>query len=255
MHNNSYNGGFVSLLSIKNLTVKVSQKPVINNLSLDLKSGELAVLMGPNGSGKSSLALALVGHPDYEVVGGAIWFNQQDITHKIIHERAKLGLFLAFQSPKAIPGLQAFSFLKTIYESYNNTLISVPDFEKLLEHYLALVGLSKAFIYRDVNVGFSGGESKRFEILQLLLLKPKLAIIDEIDSGLDIDALKLIAQALNYARQDNPELTIILITHYRRILNFMQPSSVHVLADGKLIRSGNLDLVEIIENVGYDKLS
>lgn len=242
------------LLTIKNLTVQIDQKIVINNLDLDLKEGDLAVLMGPNGSGKSSLALSLLGHPDYEIVAGKILFDGQDITNLPIHERAKLGLFLAFQSPKAVAGLQVFTFLKTIYESYTGTIISVPVFEALLFENLALVGLDRGFIYREVNVGFSGGEQKRFEILQFLLLKPRLAIIDEIDSGLDIDALKLVAQAINNALKNNPKLTIILITHYNRVLSFLQPGVLHVLQQGRLVKSGTMALIAQIEQTGYEHL-
>jgi Fe-S cluster assembly ATP-binding protein len=242
------------MLLIKNLTVQIANQIVIKDLTLAFSAGEIAVLMGPNGSGKSSLANTLMGHPDYEIVSGEIWFCERNITHLSPHERAKLGLFLAFQNPKAIPGLQVFSFLKTVYESYTGLNLAVLAFEELLALKLPLVGLSPAFMYRDVNSGFSGGETKRFEILQLLLLQPKLAIIDEIDSGLDIDALKLIADALCNAKLQNPELTIVLITHYRRILNFLQPQSVHIISGGQLIRSGEFDLVEMIEKVGYEKL-
>jgi len=240
------------LLNIADLVVQIDQKTVIDHLNLEIKSGDLVVLMGPNGSGKSSLALALMGHPDYELVFGKIIFNGQDITIMLQHERAKLGLFLAFQNPRAIPGLSVFDFLKTIYENYTGNLISVPELESLIYQNLELVGLNKNFINRDVNTGFSGGESKRFEILQLLLLKPKLAIIDEIDSGLDLDALKQIAQALNVCHQAG--MTILLITHYRRILNYLQPKKIEIVQAGKINKTGGLELIEMIENNGYEKL-
>lgn len=234
------------------MTVQIAGKTVLQDVNLVVTASELAVLMGPNGSGKSSLAATLVGHPDYEVIAGEIIFNNLNITKLLPHERAKLGLFIAFQNPKAIPGLQVFSFLKTIYESYTGNVISVPDFEVLLDQNLNLVGLNKSFIYRDVNVGFSGGETKRFEILQLLLLQPKLIIIDEIDSGLDLDALKMIANALSVYHHNHSDAAIILITHYRRILDFLAPEVVHILSSGKLIKSGNLDLVTQLEQAGYD---
>lgn len=242
------------MLEVRNLSVKSADKLVIDNLSLSVNAGVLDVLMGPNGSGKSSLAATIMGHPDYQVVTGSICFASQDITHMLPHERAKLGLFLAFQNPIAIPGLQVFSFLKTIYEAYTAKTILVAEFELLLTKNLELVGLNKSFMYRDVNDGFSGGERKRFEILQFLILKPKLAIIDEIDSGLDIDALKIIAHALGVMQQENPDLTIILITHYNRILSYLRPDLVHVLQAGKLVKSGDLALIAQIEATGYEGL-
>ena len=227
---------------------------MLDNLCLSINAGSLDVLMGPNGSGKSSLAATIMGHPDYQVVAGTINFSGQDITQMLPHERAKLGLFLAFQNPIAIQGLQVFSFLKTIYEAYTGKNVLALEFESLLNKNLEIVGLNKSFMYRDVNDGFSGGERKRFEILQLILLKPKLAIIDEIDSGLDIDALKIIAQVLAFMQQDNPDLTIILITHYNRILSHLKPNLVHVLQAGKLIKSGGLALISQIEANGYEEL-
>ena len=242
------------MLVIKNLSVKIADKLVLDNLCLSINAGSLDVLMGPNGSGKSSLAATIMGHPDYQVVAGTINFSGQDITQMLPHERAKLGLFLAFQNPIAIQGLQVFSFLKTIYEAYTGKNVLALEFESLLNKNLEIVGLNKSFMYRDVNDGFSGGERKRFEILQLILLKPKLAIIDEIDSGLDIDALKIIAQVLAFMQQDNPDLTIILITHYNRILSHLKPNLVHVLQAGKLIKSGGLALISQIEANGYEEL-
>lgn len=242
------------MLSIKNLAVQIAGKPVVDNVNLEIKAGELAILMGPNGSGKSSLAMVLMGHPDYTITAGAIYFNNQDITNLAVHERAKLGLFLAFQHPRAIAGLQVFSFLKTTYEVFTGKIMDVRDFENLLLKNLELVGLDKSFIYRDVNSGFSGGEKKSFEILQFLLLQPKLAIIDEIDSGLDIDALKLVAQAINFAKKKCPELSIILITHYSRIINFLEPETVYVMQHGKLVKSGDIFLANQIEQFGYDQI-
>jgi Fe-S cluster assembly ATP-binding protein len=242
------------LFVIKNLSVKIADKLVLDNLCLSINAGALDVLMGPNGSGKSSLAATIMGNPDYQVVAGTINFAGQDITQMLPHERAKLGLFLAFQNPIAIQGLQVFSFLKTIYEAYTGKNVLALEFESLLNKNLEIVGLNKSFMYRDVNDGFSGGERKRFEILQLILLKPKLAIIDEIDSGLDIDALKIIAQVLAFMQQDNPDLTIILITHYNRILSHLKTNLVHVLQAGKLIKSGGLALISQIEANGYEEL-
>lgn len=236
------------------MSVKIADKLVIQNLNLELKSGVLDILMGPNGSGKSSLAATIMGHPDYVVVAGQIIFNQQDITNMPPHERARLGIFLVFQNPKAIAGLQVFTFLKTIYESFTGKTVNIPEFEQLLYQKIGLVGLDKSFIYRNVNEGFSGGEQKRFELLQFLLLEPKLAIIDEIDSGLDMDALKVVAQALNLARMQDSNLTILLVTHYNRILNFLQPDILHILNQGKLIKSGDLAIIEQVEKNGYESL-
>jgi Fe-S cluster assembly ATP-binding protein len=243
------------LLKIKNLSVKIAGNLVLNNLNLEVNSGSFEILMGPNGSGKSSLAATLMGHPDYEIITGEIYLADQNITKLSTHERAKLGLFLAFQHPKAIAGLPVFSFLKTIYEAYTGNTIPVPEFENLLNKKLDLVGLDKSFVHREVNVGFSGGEKKRLEILQFLLLQPRLAMIDEIDSGLDVDALKLVANAINIAKQNNPRLTIILITHYNRIVDFLCPDNVHIMQQGKLVKSGDLLLVKQIETAGYEDLA
>lgn len=242
------------MLIIKNLSVKVADKLVVDGLNLAVGRGELAVLMGPNGSGKSSLAATLMGHPDYIITDGTIYLADQNITNLLPHERAKLGLFLAFQHPTAIAGLQVFTFLKTIYESCTGNVVSVPMFEELLSQNLALVGLHKSFIYRDVNSGFSGGEKKRFEILQFLLLQPRLAIIDEIDSGLDVDALKIVADIISVSKKNNPQLTIVLITHYNRVINLLQPDSVHIMQQGCLVKSGTVGLVKQIESSGYENL-
>lgn len=242
------------MLNIKNLNIKVSDHLVINEFDLQIKLGSCVVLMGPNGSGKSSLAKTLMGHPDYRVISGEIYFKDQNITTLLPHERAKLGIFLAFQQPSAIAGLQVFNFTKNIYEACTGKAISVPEFEILLLEKLNLVGLDRSFIYRDVNTGFSGGEKKRFEMLQCLLLQPKLAILDEIDSGLDIDALKLFSQIINLLRKKDPDFTILLITHYNRVLDFLQPDSVHIMQDGKLIRSGDFNLAKQIELNGYENL-
>lgn len=239
------------MLKINNLSASIVDKQILNQINLNISSGEQHILMGPNGSGKSSLAVCLMGHPDYKILAGQILFNDRDITNLPPHERARLGIFLAFQYPKAIPGLKVFSFLKTIYESFTGNVISVPDFEKLLNTNLEIVGIDKSFIHRDVNDGFSGGEKKRFEMLQLLLLKPKLAIIDEIDSGLDVDALKVVAEVINLCHQQNPNFTLILITHYQRILKYLKPDFVHILQKGKIVKTGGAELALQIEKSGY----
>lgn len=242
------------MLSIKNLSVKIADKLIIDRLNLEIGLGSCAILMGPNGSGKSSLAKTLMGHPDYKIISGEIFFKDHNITKLAAHERAKLGLFLAFQQPKSIAGLQVFNFLKTIYEAATGSSVAVPVLEDLIFQKLELVGLDKTFIYREVNSGFSGGEKKRFEILQFLLLQPSFAIIDEIDSGLDVDALKLVAQAFLIAKKQQPNLTILLITHYNRILNFLQPDSVHIMQNGQLTKSGDQALARQIELTGFQNL-
>lgn len=242
------------MLVIKNLSVQVEDKLVISGLNLKINLGECAILMGPNGSGKSSLAKTLMGHPEYKIIDGEIIFKNQNITQSLTFERAKLGLFLAFQQPQSIAGLQVFNFLKTIYESYTGKTLSVIDFEELVFQKLEMVGLDKSFIYREVNTGFSGGEKKRFEILQFLLLQPDFAIIDEVDSGLDVDALTLVAQAFAIVKKHQPGLTILLITHYNRIVNLLQPDSVHIMQKGHLAESGNISLANKIELYGYERL-
>lgn len=241
-----------SLLKICGLSVKIEDKQILNKINLNVSAGQQHVLMGPNGSGKSSLAATLMGHPDFEVVDGQIKFGEIDITNMAPNERAQLGIFLAFQYPKSIPGLKVFSFLKTIYESFTGGSISVPDFEKLLDENLKIVGVDKSFIHRDVNDGFSGGEKKRFEMLQLLLLKPKLAIIDEIDSGLDVDALKVVADVINLCHKQDPNFTVILITHYQRILKYLNPDFVHILQGGKIVKSAGIELAQQVEKSGYE---
>jgi Fe-S cluster assembly ATP-binding protein len=209
--------------------------------------------MGPNGSGKSSLANALMGHPAYTVSAGKIFFDNKDITNSAIHERARQGLFLSFQHPCEIPGVSIASFLREAYTAISRETISPLDFESLLSHRCMQLGIDKAFTNRAVNVGFSGGEKKRFELLQLLLLKPKVAILDEIDSGLDVDSLKVVAQGIAIARQENPDLAILLITHYQRILDYIVPDYVHILCQGRIIQSGDASLARHIEVRGYDE--
>ena len=242
----------LGLLKICGLSVKIEDKQVLNKINLNVSAGQQHILMGPNGSGKSSLATTLMGHPDFKVTDGQIKFGETDITNMAPNERAQLGIFLAFQYPKSISGLRVFSFLKTIYESFTNNSISVPDFEKLLDEKLELVGVDKSFIHRDVNDGFSGGEKKRFEMLQLLLLKPKLAIIDEIDSGLDVDALKIVADVINLCHKQDPNFTVILITHYQRILKYLNPNFVHILQGGKIVKSAGIELAQQVEKSGYE---
>lgn len=240
-----------TLLSINNISVAVFNKPVLEDITLFIDSGTIHAIMGPNGSGKSSLAYTIVGHPDYLVTAGSIAFQLQDLSALSIHERARAGIFISFQQPIEIPGVTVASFLKEAFMAVTGKHIAVADFQQLLQTRCAQLNIDFSFTERAVNVGFSGGEKKRLELLQLLMLQPKLAILDEIDSGLDIDSLKIVAAGIERARQENPSLAIILITHYQRILDYIVPDYVHVLCDGKMQHSGNALVAQHLEATGY----
>jgi Fe-S cluster assembly ATP-binding protein len=240
------------MFTIHALHITIDSKKIINNLSLQVESSSIHTLMGPNGSGKSSLAYAIAGHPLYAIVQGTIMFNGQLLNDLSCDVRARLGIFLTFQHPPALPGVRVLTFLKEAYTAMTGHTCSVKEFSSLLTPYLELLAIDPLFLHRNLHEGFSGGEKKKFEILQLLVLKPKLAILDEVDSGLDIDALKLVAQALLFARQENPKISIMLITHYQRILHYIQPDQVHILCDGTIVASGNAQLVHTLEQQGYD---
>jgi len=237
-------------MKISDLCVSVDDTSIISNFSLTIEPGSIHVLMGPNGSGKSSLAYALMGHPGYTVTGGKIIFNNENITHEPIHKRAQKGVFLSFQQPMSIPGLSVMTFLQEAYRALKGD-IQVGEFYALCIEKMDILGIDYAFSYRNVNEGFSGGERKKFEMLQLLLFQPYIAILDEIDSGLDIDALRVIARGLQQARDSNPNLRLFIITHYQRILDHIIPSHVHVLQKGRLVRSGDATLVKEIEKHGF----
>lgn len=239
------------MLKINNLSVQVEQKTILNSCSLAVQKGELHVLMGPNGSGKSSFVQTLMGHPAYEVISGSVEFENQNVVDMPVHKRSKAGLFLSMQQPQEIAGLQVLSFLKEIYTLHVDTSVSLEVFLEIIRPFLKLVGLPEEMLYRSVNDGFSGGEKKRFELLQMMLLKPKIAMLDEIDSGVDIDGLKLIAQGLLSYRKHYPESSIILVTHYRRILDYIQPDNIHVMVNGRIVQSGSAALIDTIETQGY----
>lgn len=243
-----------SVLQIKNLSIAVEDKTIIKNLTLSVEPGTVHALMGPNGSGKSTLAYALMGHPRYEITSGTVLLNNHDLLSMPVDKRAQAGLFLVFQYPHALPGVTVFAFLKEAYDAIHAP-IDVAEFERMLNKVMDTLHIDFSFAYRYLNDGFSGGEKKRFEILQMLILKPTLVIIDEVDSGLDIDALKLVADGINMAKKSNPEMSIILITHYQRILEYLVPDFVHVLCDGELVQSGDASLVTVIEQKGYDGYS
>lgn len=239
-------------LTLHNYTVSIEDKLIVQNVSLALQAGSLHVLMGPNGSGKSSLALSLMGHPTYMVQGEAS-LESEDLLSLPSHKRAQAGLFVSFQQPQEIPGLNIATYLKAIYEAKHGHIEPSALQEKIF-YYLDLLCMDRSFYYRNVNEGFSGGQKKKFEVLQLLLLKPKVAILDEIDSGLDVDALKVIANALQIARNEHPSMTILLITHYQRLLDHISVDHVHLLMNGRLIKSGDYTLACQIEQQGYDQI-
>lgn len=241
------------LLQVKNLHAEIDGKPILRGLDLTIEQGEVHALMGPNGSGKSTLSNVLMGHPAYEVTEGEIWFQGENITEAEADERAKAGIFLAFQYPTSIPGVSLGNFLlasvKAIRGADNVQLL---PFRKELNAKMDELGINKAFAKRYVNEGFSGGEKKRCEILQMALLNPKLALLDETDSGLDIDALKIVAEGVN--RQMNPEMGALVITHYQRLLDHIKPHKVHVLVAGRIVESGGPEIALQLEAKGYDEL-
>lgn len=249
-----------SELIIKNLRVSVDGKLILKDLNLEVKLGEIHAIMGPNGSGKSTLAYALAGHPKYEVEDGEVWMDGVNLLELTPDERAKAGLFLAFQYPTAIPGISMANFLRTAVNAVKgerngdgkNKGIPITEFRKMMNHKMELLKMDKEFARRYLNEGFSGGEKKRAEILQMALLEPKYAILDETDSGLDIDALKIVSEGVNALT--GPTRSFIVITHYQRILNYIKPDFVHVLYKGQIIESGGPELAHRLEAEGYDIL-
>lgn len=241
------------LLKIKSLEANIEEKDIIKDLDLEVYEGEIHAIMGQNGSGKSTLSKILSGHPSYTVTNGTVTFCGKDLLSMSVEERSLNGLFLAFQYPIEVPGLTNFDFLRATYnqkEKFNGKEESGPlEFMELIEKYAAILDVKSEFFERNLNEGFSGGEKKKNEVLQMLMLQPKLVILDEIDSGLDVDALKLIC---NCIREDLPPSTaLIVITHYPKILTYLNPSSVHIMKEGKIIRTGNLEIIEALEQWGY----
>ncbi len=248
----------MSELVIKDLHVNVEDKEILKGLNLTVRQGEVNALMGPNGSGKSTLAYALMGHPSYEVTAGEVWFKGQNILELEPDERAHLGLFLAFQYPVAVPGVTVANFLRTAINAHRKAKdpedkgISIPEFRRLLIEKMNTLKMDHSFAGRYLNDGFSGGEKKRAEILQLAALQPEIAILDETDSGLDIDALRIVSEGVNALR--GPELGVLVITHYQRILNYIQPDHVHIMLDGLIVESGGPELALYLEENGYDAI-
>jgi Fe-S cluster assembly ATP-binding protein len=246
----------MSMLEIKNLSVNVGEKPLLKGVSLTIRQGETHALMGPNGTGKSTLAYTLMGHPGYTVTGGKVLFNGADLMALAPEERARLGLFLAFQYPVAIPGVSVANFLRTAINARRRAAdphdkgIPIPEFRKMLKAKMEMLQIPVEFAGRYLNEGFSGGEKKRVEVLQMAVLTPTIAILDETDSGLDIDALRIVAGGVEAI--SGPDLGVLIITHYQRILNYIKPQYVHVLYDGRIAESGGADLAERLEREGYD---
>lgn len=242
------------MLTIKNLHARVEEKEILKGINLQVNAGEIHAIMGPNGSGKSTLASVLAGREGYEVTEGEVTFEGQDLLDMDPEVRAREGIFLAFQYPVEIPGVSVTNFMKTaineIRKHRGEEPMKAPDFLKLLKEKAALVEMDQAMLSRYLNTGFSGGEKKRNEIFQLAMMDPKLAILDETDSGLDIDALKIVAEGVNKIKSDKN--AFVVITHYQRLLNYIVPDHVHVMYDGKIVKSGGKELAMQLEEQGYD---
>jgi Fe-S cluster assembly ATP-binding protein len=242
------------ILSIENLTANVDDTQILNGVNLEIKAGEIHAIMGPNGSGKSTLSKVLAGHPAYTVTGGTVTYKGENLFDLEPQDRARSGVFLAFQYPLEIPGVSNLDFLRVAYNSRQKHLgleeLDVFDFDELIQAKLDIVKMNPAFLSRSVNEGFSGGEKKRNEILQMAILQPSLAILDETDSGLDIDALKIVAGGVN--QLSNKDNSMLVITHYQRLLDYIIPDFVHVMANGQILTSGGKELALELEAKGYD---
>ncbi len=240
-------------LEIRNLHVSAGEKEILRGVDLDVDKGEIHALMGPNGSGKSTLANAIMGHPNLEVTEGTIVFKGEDVTEADPDERARMGLFMAFQYPVAVPGVTVTKYLRSVINAHREAdgeePISLKEFRQTVEAAMELTDVPKAFASRYLNDGLSGGEKKRMEILQLALQKPEMAILDETDSGLDIDALQVVARGVNTVA--GPEMGMLIITHYQRILHLVEPTHVHVLYQGRIVKGGGPELVDALEAKGY----
>jgi Fe-S cluster assembly ATP-binding protein len=242
-------------LEIQNLHVRAGEKDILRGVDLAVGKNEIHALMGPNGSGKSTLANAIMGHPGLEVTEGRIVFKGQEITHAEPDERARMGLFMAFQYPVAVPGVTVTKYLRTVLNAHREARDQEPiplrEFRQTVEAAMQLTNVPREFSNRYLNDGFSGGEKKRMEILQLALQRPELAVLDETDSGLDIDALRTVATGVNAVFEETREMGVLIITHYQRILHLVQPTHVHVMYQGRIVREGGAELVEQLEEKGY----
>lgn len=241
------------LLEIRKLSVAIENKQIINDLNLTVHAGEIHAIMGPNGSGKSTLCYALMGHPEYTVTGGEVLLEGKSVLEMEVDDRSRAGLFLAFQYPVEVPGVTLQNFLRTAYNAHKgeaaNAKVNVLKFWGFLKSKLQMLGIDESFANRYLNDGFSGGEKKRAEILQMAILDPKVAFLDETDSGLDIDALKAVAEGVNKLMNEN--MAVVMITHYQRLLNYIKPHFVHIMANGNLIKTGGPELALELEERGY----
>ena len=242
------------VLSIRDFRVKVEDTEILRGVTLEVKGGEVHAIMGPNGTGKSTLAAALMGHPKYQVVGGSVMLNGQDLLAMDVSERSRSGLFLAMQYPSEVSGVTNADFLRSAINARRaeDDQISLIKFIRMLEEKMKMLEMDESFAHRYLNEGFSGGEKKRNEILQMMMLEPQIAILDEVDSGLDIDALRIVAKGVNSMRSE--QTGFLIITHYQRLLNYIRPDFVHVMMQGKIVRSGGPELAERLEAEGYDWL-
>jgi len=240
------------ILEIQNLHVRTEEREILHGVDLKVEQGETHALMGPNGSGKSTLANTIMGNPVYEVTEGKIRFDGQDLTEADPDERARAGLFLAFQYPATIPGVSVANFLRMAVNARRDEPIKVKDFGKMMREQVELLKIDPEFVSRYLNEGFSGGEKKRAEILQLAMLKPAIAVLDETDSGLDIDALRIVSDGVKAL--SGPDMGTLIITHYTRILNYVRPQFVHIMLDGRIVRDGGPELADELEQKGYEFL-
>ncbi|CAA9464426.1 MAG: Iron-sulfur cluster assembly ATPase protein SufC [uncultured Rubrobacteraceae bacterium] len=238
------------MLKIDNLQAEIDGNEILKGLELEVGKGEIHAIMGPNGSGKSTLSNVLMGHPRYEVTGGSVTFLGEDVMEMEADERARLGMFLAFQYPSEVPGVSVANFLRTAVNAVREEELSIMEMYRLLQDKMKIMQMDPKFAERYLNEGFSGGEKKRNEILQMLMLEPKLSIMDETDSGLDIDALQVVSKGVNELR--GPEFSAVIITHYQRILRYIEPDRVHVMLDGRIVTSGGKELALELEDKGYD---
>jgi len=238
-------------LKIEGLTAEIEGTQILKGVDLTIRQGETHALMGPNGSGKSTLSSAIMGHPAYEVTGGSVTLDGEDVLDKDPDERAALGLFLAMQYPTEIPGVSLTNFLRTAVNTLRGEELPVRQFMSELREHMSDLGMDEKFLQRNVNEGFSGGEKKRFEILQMAMIQPRIAVLDETDSGLDVDALRVVSAGVNKLR--GPDLGVLLITHYSRILNYVEPDHVHVMLDGRIAQSGGKELADDLEESGYEQ--
>jgi Fe-S cluster assembly ATP-binding protein len=243
----------MATLEIRDLHVSVEDKEILRGVDLTVKAGETHAIMGPNGSGKSTLAYAIAGHPKYTVTSGEVLLDGESVLDMRVDERARAGLFLAMQYPVEVPGVSVSNFLRTAVTAVRGEAPKLREFSKEMRSAMADLQIDPAFAQRNLNEGFSGGEKKRHEILQLEMLKPKVAVLDETDSGLDIDALKVVSEGVNRFRSD--ETGVLLITHYTRILRYVKPDFVHVFAAGRVVEEGGPELAELLENEGYERFT